>query len=171
MNHIILYQPDLEDYWYEEKLLSDPLTMNYNAGYEVSYEGYHYDTGCIDFPKEKWEEKYQKREKEKQVFFYIFDRTIQEFVGTVYYLKEKKHYECGILIESQHRGKGYSKEALTLLMEDARDNGIKELYDSFEIDRENVVSLFTDLGFEIVEKKKWKKFDQMVEGVTVKIVL
>lgn len=48
-----LYVPKLEDYWYEEKILKDPNTMSYNAGYEVVYYGYHYDTGCIDFPKDK----------------------------------------------------------------------------------------------------------------------
>lgn len=36
--------------------------MSYNKGYDVSYYGYHYDTGCIDFPKEKWEETYNKKE-------------------------------------------------------------------------------------------------------------
>lgn len=51
-----LYIPKIEDYWYEEKLQSDPATMSYNAGYDVSYFGYHYDNGCIEFPKEKWEE-------------------------------------------------------------------------------------------------------------------
>jgi diamine N-acetyltransferase len=170
MKKIILYQPELEDYWYEEKLLSDPLTMSYNAGYEVSYEGYHYDTGCIDFPREQWEEKYQKRNKEKQAFFYIFDREIQMFVGTVYYVKEKNKYECGILIENDYRGKGYAKDALKLLIEDARDNGVDALYDSFEIDRDKVLSIFTDLGFKIVSKKTWKKFDKDVEGVTVKLI-
>ena len=49
---LTLYVPKLEDYWYEQKLQSDPKTMKYNAGYDVSYYGYHYDTGCIDFPKE-----------------------------------------------------------------------------------------------------------------------
>ena len=53
MTNIELYIPKLEDYWYEAKLQSDPDTMNYNAGYDVSYYGYHYDTGCIDFPK-RW---------------------------------------------------------------------------------------------------------------------
>ena len=56
MKNISLYIPKIEDYWYEEKIQSDPLSMNYNAGQDVSYYGYHYDTGCIDFPKEKWEE-------------------------------------------------------------------------------------------------------------------
>ena len=55
MNNIKLYVPKLEDYWYEQKLLSDPDTMSYNSGYDVSYDGYNYKTGCIDFPESKWE--------------------------------------------------------------------------------------------------------------------
>ena len=55
MKNIILIEPKLEDLWFREECMSDPDTMNYNAGYDVSYEGYHYDTGCIDFPKSKWE--------------------------------------------------------------------------------------------------------------------
>lgn len=39
-----------------KKIQSDPLSMDYNAGYDVSYYGYHYDTGCINFSKEKWVE-------------------------------------------------------------------------------------------------------------------
>ena len=68
-----LYIPKLEDYWYEEKLQSDSKTMSYNAGYDVSYYGYHYDTGCIDFPKQKWKETFDKRINENKFFAYIKD--------------------------------------------------------------------------------------------------
>lgn len=27
--------------------------MAYNAGYDVNFDGYHRDTGCIDFSEEK----------------------------------------------------------------------------------------------------------------------
>ena len=64
MKNITLYVPSLDDYWYEQRVQSNPLSMNYNAGYDVSYYGYHYDTGCIDFPKEKWKESFERRKKE-----------------------------------------------------------------------------------------------------------
>ena len=32
MKNISLYIPKLEDYWYEAKVQSDPLSMDYNAG-------------------------------------------------------------------------------------------------------------------------------------------
>ena len=173
MKNIVLYIPKIEDYWYEEKIQSDPLSMNYNAGYDVSYYGYHYDTGCIDFPNEKWQETFDKRKNENKYFAYIKDNDLNEFVGYVnyHYNKNDDRYECGILIDSQHRGKGYSKDALKLLCNTARNSGVKELYDNFELDRGNTLNIFKEVGFEIVEKQTWKKFGKNVSGVLVKIKL
>ncbi|MBO5475588.1 MAG: GNAT family N-acetyltransferase [Bacilli bacterium] len=171
--NISLYIPRLEDYWYEAKLQSDPNTMSYNAGYDVSYFGYHYDTGCIDFPKEKWEEVYNKRINENKFFAYIKDNDLDEFVGycNYHYNKSKDRYECGILIESKYRGKGYSKESLNLLRNKAKENGIKSLFDNFEIDRDNTLNIFESVGFKIVKETIWKKFNKDVVGVEVKIDL
>lgn len=173
MKKISLYIPELKDYWYEAKVQSDSLSMNYNAGYNVSYYGYHYDTGCIDFPEEKWENTYLNRIKENKYFAYIKDDSINEFVGYVnyHYNKNDNRYECGILIESKYRGKGYAKEALRLLCNVAKSNNIKELYDDFEVDRDNTLDIFKSVGFEIVEEQTWKKFDKIVNGVLVKIKL
>lgn len=173
MKNISLHIPNIEDYWYEQKIQSDPLTMNYNAGYDVSYLGYHYDTGCIDFAKDRWQEVYEKRKKENKFFAYIKDNDLNEFVGYVNYQynNNEKRYECGIVIESCYRGKGYSKQSLKLLLAQAKKDKIKELYDNFEIDRENTLEVFESVGFEIVTKQKWKKFNKDVEGVLVKINL
>ena len=64
MKNIDLVVPKLEEYYYEQKLEEDPNTMSYNNGHNVSYEGYHYDTECIDFPKDNWKASYEKRIKE-----------------------------------------------------------------------------------------------------------
>ena len=173
LKNIELYVPELNDYWYEEKIQKDPLSMDYNAGYDVSYYGYHYDTGCIDFPKEKWEETYEKRKDKNKYFAYIRDLDLNEYVGYVNYQynKNENRYECGILIEYKYRGHGYSKIALNLLCQVAKRNGIKELYDNFEKDRDKSLQLFESVGFRIIEIQTWKKFDKMVEGVLVKIDL
>lgn len=171
MKNISLYIPKLEDYWYEAKVQSDPLSMDYNAGYDVSYFGYHYDTGCIDFPEDKWEETYNKRINENKYFAYIKDNDTNEFIGYVnyHYNKSDDRYECGVLIDSSHRGQGYSKDALKLLCEAAKNNGVKELYDNFEIDRGNTLNIFKDVGFEVIEEQTWKKFGKDVKGVLVRI--
>ena len=170
---ISLYVPELEDYWYEERLQSDSKTMNYNAGYDVSYFGYHYNTGCIDFPDDRWEETYNKRIKENKYFAYIRDEELNQFVGYVnyHYNKNDERYECGILIEDKYRGKGYSTKGLKLLCEEAKKNSIKSLYDNFEIDRGNTLKIFESVGFKIVEKQTWKKFNKQVDGILVKIDL
>ena len=167
-----LYIPKLEDYWYEQKIQSDPDTMNYNAGWNVSYDGYHYDTGCIDFPKDKWEDTFNKRLKENKFFAYLKDTSINEYVGYInyHYNKNEDRYYCGILIESKHRGKGYSKSGLKLLCDYAKEHGVTELYDDFEIAR-NGIKIFEDLGFEIVNKYNAKRFDKDIEIVVVKKVL
>ena len=77
----------------------------------------------------------------------------------------------GIVIEAKYRGKGYAKEALKLLCIEAKKNGIKELYDNFEIDRGKTLDIFKDVGFEVVEEQTWKKFGKDVKGVLVKIDL
>lgn len=173
MENIVLYVPELEDYWFEELMESDPDTMEYNAGYDVSYYGYHYDTGCIDFPKDRWIITYEKRIKENRYFAYIKDTQLDEYVGYVnyQYIKDEDRYDCGVVVYSKFRGKGYAKAGLQLLCEQAKKNGIKELYDNFEIDRGHTLSLFESVGFKVIEEQTWKKFGKEVKGVLVKIEL
>lgn len=170
MKNITLIIPKLEDYHYEQKLNEDPTTMNYNAGYDLKIKGYHYDTGCIDFPKSSWKELYEKRIKEQRYFAYIKDCNLDKYVGTVNYQynKETNHHECGIIIESQYRHQGYAKSALRLLMKEAYNNNIKYLYDNFETSRIEALKMFNDLGFEIVKKTTWKKFNKSEESVVLK---
>jgi len=166
-----LHIPELSEYYFEQQILSDPETMNYNAGYDVSYYGYNYETGCIDFPKDRWESQYNKRKNENKFFAYI--QVDGDFVGTVnyHYVESEKRYECGIVIYSKYRGKGYSEHGLQLLCDEARKNGVKELYDNFEESRTSAIKSFEKVGFEIVEKTTWKKFNEDVNGVVVRIVL
>lgn len=40
MEELELYIPKLEDLWFYQKMMSDPETMSYNAGWGVEYDGY-----------------------------------------------------------------------------------------------------------------------------------
>lgn len=173
MESLELYVPKLEDYWFEELMESDPETMSYNAGYDVSYYGYHYDTGCIDFPRERWIITYERRVNENRYFAYLKDTSIDEFVGycNYHYVESEKRYECGIVIYSKYRGKGYAKAGLRLLCNEAKKNGVKEMYDNFEIDRGNTLKVFESVGFKVAEEQTWKKFGKDVKGVLVKVEL
>lgn len=173
MNNLRLYIPKLEDYWYQEKIQGDPKTMYYNAGYDVNYDGYHFDTGCIDFPKEKWKKVFENRLKENKFLAYIIETTNNEFVGYVNYQynSSDKRYDCGILIEDKYRNRGYAKQSLELLLDVAKKNGVKEVYDSFEISRKSSLKLFLDIGFEIVDRFKIKKNSLEEECVLIKKAL
>lgn len=171
MKNIILQKPKIEEYYYEKKLNEDSKTMDYNAGYDINIDGYHYDTGCIDFPKEKWKTVYEERYNKNKFFAYIKDCFLDEFVGYVNYQYNAKDniYECGIVIESKYRNEGYSKDALRLLIKEAHKNKIDYLYDTFEKDRRYALKIFKDVGFEVDREVKWKKFNKEVNGVVLKI--
>ena len=168
MKNIKLVIPKKNEYFYKEKLESDAKTMSYNAGYEVTYNGYHYKTGCIEFNKENW---FRILSDDNRYFAYIKDCDINEYVGYVNYQYNENEdiYECGILIESKYRSNGYAKDALKLLIREVNKNGINYLYDTFEKEREHTLELFLNLGFGIYKETKWKKFDKDVDGVIVRI--
>ena len=156
MKNIKLVIPKENEYFYKEKLESDAKTMSYNAGYEVTYNGYHYKTGCIEFNKENW---FRILSDDNRYFAYVKDCEINEYVGYVNYQYNEKDdiYECGILIEYKYRSKGYAKDSLKLLIREANKNG------------KHTLELFLNLGFEVVEETKWKKFGKFVDGVIVRV--
>lgn len=168
-DNIELYEPRLEDYWYEKKLLSDAATMSYNAFYDVNYDNYDYNTGCIEFNEDRWEKDFIRRKEKGNYFAYIKDNTSNEFVGYLnyHYNSNSKYYECGIVIEASKRKKGYAKTGLQLLKQKALIDGIDYLYDSFEADRIASLKLFSSLGFKVVKQTTWKKGNKDVAGVTV----
>lgn len=168
MKSIELIVPNIDEYEYKCRLESDLKTMSYNAGYDVAYEGYHYNTGCIDFNKEKWLINYNDKNR---YFAYIKDCQKNTFVGYVNYQYNAEHniYECGILIEYKYRNMGYAKDALRLLIRKSYENGIEYLYDSFEQTRENALKLFLNMGFNIYKETVWKKFNKEVKGINLRI--
>ena len=108
--NISLYIPRLEDLWYEAKLQSDPNTMSYNAGYDVSYFGYHYDTGCIDFPKERWEEVYDKR------LMWFFEGIATNLAKNNYELTDLSECNFELLMNDfKNYGKGRYKYSYTVV--------------------------------------------------------
>lgn len=71
-----------------------------------------------------------------------------------YYNSNDNRYECGIVVDTTKRGIEYSKIGLKLLCDEVSCNGIKELYDSFEVNRVSVMKVFEDVGFKVIERLK-----------------
>lgn len=158
-----LYIPKLEDLWFRQECMSDPKTMNYNAGYNVSYDGYHYDTGCIDFPKSKWENWYEEKMKNKNFFYaYIVDIDINEYVGYVNFNNNVNTNKAsmGIVVNSKYHSQGYMRPAMKKLIDEAKRRGIEYLTDTVPINRENALRVFFDMGFIVTKKIDSIKFNE-----------
>lgn len=111
--------------------MSDLNTMSYNAGYDVSYDGYHYDTGCIDFDNSKWGTWYDAKMSNPNFYYaYIFDTDTGEYVGYLNFNlnTETKHATMGIAVESKYRGQGYMRPALLSMIEVAKAKGGRSPY-------------------------------------------
>lgn len=171
MKQVELYSPKPEDLWFREKMLSDSETMSYNAGYKPIYEGYHYESGCIDFPKEKWET-WHKEKMSKMLYYYIKDLETSEFVGEVSCRVNEKIGNIGVIIFSSYRGKGYMKPAILQLIEKAKEKGLAILIDEgVPLSREVAIGCFKDLGFKQIKRYKTYKFDKEEEMIDLQIDL
>lgn len=143
MEKIELYVPKLEDLWFYQKMMADPETMSYNANWDVDYDGYHRDTGCIDFPREEWAGWYAQvvgREPE-QFYAYIRRGSDGAWIGDVnfHYTPEKDWWDMGIVIYAPYRGNGYATPALRLMLDHAfRSCGVTRIHNDFEAARHEV---------------------------------
>lgn len=117
----------------------------------------------------KLEELEQKLDMNKEISKYLCNR----FVNDSYYGVKTKRVIWDISVIAYLKNKEWFKteENLKLLCMVAKQNGIKELYDTFETDRINVIKIFQNFGFKLVSKGFVKKFDKIVETITMKIEL
>lgn len=162
MKVVNLYIPKVEDLWFRQECMSDPETMAYNAGYDLSFEGYNFETGCIDFPKENHQKWFDEKMSNPNFFYaYIQDCETNEFVGYVNFnVKENKKASMGIVMYSKFKGQGYMRPAMKLLIEQAIKKGVSSLTDTVPNTRENALRVFYDFGFEKVSEEIGKKFNQ-----------
>lgn len=135
-----LVKPSLEELSFRRKLLADEPTMTYNQKWG----------GVIDFSRDRWEGWYGKwvEGAKDHLYRYLFSPEENAFVGEVayHYDEEYKGYICDVIIKYCFRGRGYGKQALALLLGEAKKNGIDVVYDN--IARDNpAIKLFTNAGF------------------------
>ena len=143
MEKLELYVPKLEDLWFYQKMTSDPATMSYNANWNVTYDGYHRDTGCVDYPDEvlpSWHKNWVGCEPER---FYAYIRRCSDgaWIGDVnfHYNPEKDWWDMGVLLYAPYRGQGYGVPALKLLLEHAFCVcGISRIHNDFQVSRNEV---------------------------------
>ena len=148
--------------------------MEYNAGYEVSYAGYHYDTGCIDFPKDRWESWHKEKMGNPNFFYaYILDTEKEEFVGYVNFNKDPQTSKAtmGIVVQAKYRGKGYMRPAMQKLIEVAKAEGVVALTNSVPTSRKKALDVFYDIGFVKTEQVLVEKFKMPERVDEIELVL
>lgn len=150
MSEVYLHIPQFEELNYRSKILSDPDTMKYNAHYNLGFEGYDDETGCIKFPESEWRQWFNAfMGREERFYAYIAVADVG-FVGEVNLRKigNGNCYGMGIVIEANHRGKGYAKQALKLLLRQAFEAmGADTVVNEFEDTRVAAVKAHLNVGF------------------------
>lgn len=150
MSEIFLKVPTIDELHYRKEWMKDPKTMSYNAGLDLELKGYDYNTGIIDKTDEDmidWYNNWINKEPDKY-FAYIYDKSIEEPIGEVYYYLNNGIHSMGILIQDKYRGKGYSYKALLELEKIAFEkNRISELSDIIPLDRIGAINSFKKAGF------------------------
>lgn len=152
MDDLELYVPKLEDLWFRRKMMADPETMSYNANWDVDYDGYHRESGCIDFPASAWAGWYENWVDNEPERFYAYIRRAADgaWLGEVSfrYVPEKDWWDMGIVLHAPYRGLGYSVPALRLMLDHAfRDCGVSRLYNEFEVTRPRALPVHLAVGF------------------------
>ena len=158
-----LYVPrTAADMAFRRAMMEDPDTMAYNAGWEVSYPGYHRDTGCIDFPESKWEADFARltRQGPGQFYAYLREKTSGAFVGEVsFHPGEGPWSELGVVLHAPYKGRGYGRAALALLARKAfEDLGLPALRNTFEPERTAALAIHKAVGFREVGRDTMDRF-------------
>lgn len=152
-----LIKPEIGQLEYRQKLIADGDTMAYNAKWG----------GTIDFPPEKWEKWYERCLNDangKQFYRYVYSEEENCFVGEASYRYDEGYgeYIVNIIIEYKHRGKGYGREGLRLLMDAAKANGVAKLCDDIAADNPSI-ALFKEMGF----SEEWRNDDAVMMAKTL----
>lgn len=163
-----LYIPRAEDLWFRQAMEADPVTMAYNAGWDVSYEGYHPDTGCIDLPESRWAAEHAGLVGHEPERFYAFvrERGTGEFVGEVNFHRDSPDGRCGmgVVIHAPFRGRRYGLPALELLLERAFETcGVPVLCNSFEEGRGAALAIHLQAGFQQTGRTRAVRFGRSME--------
>jgi diamine N-acetyltransferase len=70
-----------------------------------------------------------------------------------------------LMIDKKYQGKGYGKEALKILIEELKTEGIKSIDILHRPDNERAIKIYRELGFELTDEKVG---DDVVSTLTLK---
>lgn len=162
-----LHIPGVEDMWFAQTLQEDPATMSYNSGWDLPFDRYHSDTGCIDLPPEQWLNKHDRLVGHEPDCYYAFvkEKRSGRFICEVnfHYTHEKKWWDMGVLVYAPYRGRGYGLRCLELLLYQAFVVcGVTCLHNDFEETRDAAMAIHRRAGFREVGESTMLRFGKPV---------
>ncbi|MDE6107925.1 MAG: GNAT family N-acetyltransferase [Oscillospiraceae bacterium] len=169
-----LYIPKIEDMAFRREMMETPTTMAYNAGWNVSYSGYHPDTGCIDFPRSEWAVTHARLTGNMPHSFYAYlrERSSGAFMGEVNFQasSDGPWAEIGVVLHAPYKGRGYGRAALELLVETAFvDCGVPALRNTFEPERSAALAIHRAVGFREVGCGSMNRFGKSQELLVLEL--
>lgn len=136
---LTLYKPAMNDLWFRQRLLADPVTMSYNEKWG----------GVIDFPEDRWQAWYERWiDREPSRFYRYLVSENGQFVGEISFHTEDGRCLLDVIVFSPFRKKGYGREGLHLLCAAAKTMGYTEVWDSIALDNPGI-ALFLSEGFTV----------------------
>lgn len=166
MLNLTLVIPRKEDLWFKKAIKEDPKTMDYNAGYDLNFNGYNPADGTIRTDIKELEEVWSKRWiGNEPTNFYYYIKNNDEFVGEIYakFDSQRNSYEIGIVIKGEHRGKGIATPAIKLLCNKLKEYAIKNLYHELPMSRRGAIKADINNGFVVIKENidGMKKFGEI----------
>ena len=170
MNNLTLVVPQKEDLWFKKAIKEDPKTMDYNAGYDLSFSGYNREDGTIQTELKELENIWYKRwiDNEPTNFYYYIKRD-NEFVGEIYakFDNQRNSHEIGIVIKGEYRGKRIATPAIKLMCDKLKEYGIKNLYHELPMSRKGAIKADINNGFVVIRDningmKKFGEIEKLV---------
>ncbi|MDO4544114.1 MAG: GNAT family N-acetyltransferase [Clostridia bacterium] len=141
-------KPKYEELNFRQELLSDEKTMAYNAKWG----------GTIDFPVERWKGWYDAWivNPDRRFYRYLYSTEDKNFIGEIAFHFDDgfQCYICNVIIKHSFRGRGFGREGLLLLLDEARKQGISAICDNIASDN-SAIKLFLECGF----AEKWRNGD------------
>ena len=137
---LTVWKPEYEDLSFRQLMLSNEETMSYN----------HAWGGTIPFPEERWAEWYERwvADPGNGRYYRYLKNEAGQFIGEIAY-----HYDsdmgghiANVIVHAKYRRKGYGGQALDMLCDAAKKNGIAVLYDDIASDNP-AATLFLKHGF------------------------
>ena len=148
---VAFHVPIRAEFGVRQTWLCDPEFMAHNAGWDLSYEGYDRDTGCIQWPESEWDAFAERLAlpADRQGYFFVRDTATGEFVGHAHYTVQPDGAALiGLNVVPSRRARGLGERVLRPLVDRVwRDTTAVEIVNDFEDEREPAVCVHRRCGF------------------------